>query len=652
MMKKLNKKIVNIFSMSLIFIVTFHCNLFSQNISKSLAEGKALYTTYCANCHGNQAQGAINAGFDISIITERGGKQPPDLTDQVWDHGSSDTDVLKIIKEGITANMMPSFQGILSDAQIKNVVSFVRSLKTNNEGSKVNASDIINQAKQNNELKLELNDFIELPITGDKSNDRVSGVLARGGVLRGEPGNNNRLFINDLTGPLYIYDKKSKDLKTYLNFDGSEGHTGLFPKFTASMGYAAGIVNFVFDPEYSKSGIFYTLHMENAAVPGETAVPKKGVVPGLNLDGYTTTAALVPPIAPNPRGLREMVIVEWTDKQIGNTTFEGTAREVLRMQLPGIFHPLNEMIFNPTAKKGDPDWRVMYLGVGDAGTGERPGPTRLYAQRLDNYQGKILRIIPMISEHTATSTLSENGRYRIPNDNPFVSVPGAKKEIWTYGMRNPHRMTWYIDPMKPTKPTLIAFNIGLVTYETIDIVKKGANYGYPLREGSRSMSDNNVMGPIPTNDILPIMVTDSLTNGSIKPTYPVAQYPHAPGGGDAIANGFIYRGKLIPALKNCLVFSDITTGRVWYSPIKEILSADDDNPMTVAQIHELKTEIRKLSEETYKRRGGLGTGLPGRGAVAGPGRIDLRIAEDNEGELYFLTKGDGMIRKVVGLKNQ
>ena len=106
-MKKSNKKIVNIFLMSLIFLVTLNGNLFSQNISKSLAEGKALYTTYCANCHGNQAQGAIKAGFDISIITERGGKQPPDLTDQVWDHGSSDTDILKIIKEGITANMMP-----------------------------------------------------------------------------------------------------------------------------------------------------------------------------------------------------------------------------------------------------------------------------------------------------------------------------------------------------------------------------------------------------------------------------------------------------------------------------------------------------------------------------------------------------------------
>ncbi|MCZ2473175.1 c-type cytochrome [Aquirufa ecclesiirivi] len=635
---------------SLLFSVFFSISIHAQNSSRALLEGKNLFATYCANCHGNAAQGATKAGFDISIITERGGKQPPNLTDDTWDYGSTDSDIFKVIKEGKTANMMPSFQGSFTDSQIRNVIAYVRSIGVNQDVSKIISQETSNPTGSNNGLTLELTDYLELPMTGDKSNDRVSGVMARGGILRDEPGNNQRAFINDLTGPLYIYDKKSKQLSTYLNLDGSAGHNGLFPKFTAAMGYAAGLVNFVFDPEYSKNGIFYTLHMENAISSGETAVPKSNVVPGLNVDGYTTTAALLPPIVPNSRGVREMVIVEWTDKQIGNSTFEGTAREVLRLQLPGIFHPLNEMIFNPTAKKGDPEWRVMYLGVGDAGTGERPGPTRYYAQRLDNYQGKILRIIPMMSEHRATSTISENGRYRIPNDNPFLSLPGAKKEIWAYGMRNPHRLTWYVDPKKPTRPTLLAFNIGLVTYETIDIIKKGANFGYPLREGSRSMSENNAMGPLPAEDILPIMISDSVSQGSIKPSYPVAQYPHAPGGGDAIANGFIYKGKLLPKLKDCLIFGDITTGRVWYSNIKEILLADDNNPLTVAPIYELNTDIRKLSEDTYKKRGGLSSVLPGRGAVAGAGRVDLRIAEDSEGELYFLTKGDGMIRKVTRIK--
>lgn len=635
---------------SLIFSLWITIPLFSQNSNKALIEGKSLYNTNCANCHGNNAQGATKAGFDISIITERGGKQPPNLTDDVWDYGSTDSDIFKVIKEGKTANMMPSFQGTLTDTQIKHIIAYVRSLKANQDVSKVNTLETTNVNSSDKRLTLELTDFLELPITGDKSNDRVTGVMARGGVLRDEPGSNQRVFINDLTGPLYIYDKKSKKLVTYLNFNGSGANVGLFPKFTSAMGYATGLVNFIFDPEYLKNGVFYTLHMENAIASGETAIPKSNIIPGLILEGYATSTPLLPPIAVNPRGVREMVIVEWTDKEIGNTTFEGTAREVMRMQLPGIFHPLNEMIFNPTAKKGDPEWKVMYLGVGDAGTGERPGPTRYYAQRLDNYQGKILRIIPSLNEHKSTSTISENGRYRIPNDNPFFSVKGVKKEIWAYGMRNPHRMTWYVDPQKPNKPTLVAFNIGLVTYETILIIKKGANFGYPLREGNRSMSENNTMGELPSEDILPLKVSDSTSIGTIKPNYPVAQYPHAAGGGDAIANGFIYRGKLISKLKNCLVFGDITTGRIWYSPIKAILQADDNNPMTVAQIFELNTDIRKFSEETYKKRGGLNSGLPGRAAVAGAGRVDMRLAEDSDGELYFLTKGDGMIRKAIRLK--
>lgn len=347
---------------------------------------------------------------------------------------------------------------------------------------------------------------------------------------------------------------------------------------------------------------------------------------------------------------RELVIVEWTDRKIGNSTFEGTAREVLRLYVPGLFHPLNELTFNPAARPGDADWRVMYLGIGDAGTGERPGPNRMHAQRLDTFQGKVLRIIPSLSVQKSTSTISENGQYRIPNHNPFVSVSGARKEIWAYGLRNPHRLTWYIDPARPRQPVLFAFNIGLVSWETVMIIKKGANYGYPLREGSQSMAEGNKMGPIPADDQIAVQVTDVKTNGTVKPAYAVLAYPHAPGGGDAIANGFVYRGKKIPALKGTFVFGDITTGRIWYAHMKDILAADDGNPLTFAPIHELGTQIRALAEETYKKRGGKNPGLPGRGAIAGAGRIDLRLAEDSEGELYVLTKADGMIRKIVGVK--
>ena len=308
------------------------------------------------------------------------------------------------------------------------------------------------------------------------------------------------------------------------------------------------------------------------------------------------------------------------------------------------------MVFNPVARPGDPEWRVMYLGAGDAGSGEQRDARRLNPQRLDTLAGKILRIVPDLREHTATSTVSANGRYRIPKDNPFVAMEGARPEIWAYGLRNPHRLMWDVDPAKPRDPVLFAFDIGLVSWETVQIIHKGANYGYSLREGTQAMSATNGMGPIPEPDEIPVQISDTVTRGTIKPNYPVIQYPHTKAdGGDAIANGFVYRGKRITALKNKFVFGDISTGRIWYADLADVLAADDGVAATVAQIHEFETGLRNRTEETYRTRGGKGATLPGRGAVSG-GRVDLRLAMDNDGELYVTTKSDGMIRKVVGAR--
>lgn len=497
-------------------------------------------------------------------------------------------------------------------------------------------------------LELELQDYAALPITADNTDQNTRAQLARVNNLRDEPGG-RRFFVNDLNGPLYILDKRTKQFTTYLDFNGLEGHAGLFPKLTYARNFATGLINVVFDPDYVRNGVFYTLHMEDPATPG-SAAPRTGIVSGLELSGYTTTRAVPTPTI-HGRVDREVVLVEWKDRDIKNATFEGTAREVLRVQYPLAPHPLGEMTFNPTARPGDPDWRVMYLGAGDSQSGEQRDSRRLNPQRLDTLVGKILRIIPDPGEQAAASTVSENGRYRIPKDNPFVAVDGARKEIWAYGLRNPHRLTWDVDPAKPTAPTLLAFNIGLVSWETVVVVRKGANYGYPLREGTQTMSTTNGMGPLPQDDRIPVQISDLVTRDTVTPTYPVIQYAHnRDSGGDAIANGFIYRGTQVPALRDKLVFGDITTGRIWYANRAELLAADDGKPTTVAPIYEVNAGLRSLTEEAYRKRGGKGEALPGMGAMAGRGRIDIRFAEDNDGELYVLTKSDGMIRRVVGAR--
>jgi hypothetical protein len=512
-------------------------------------------------------------------------------------------------------------------------------------------------------LVLQIKDYATAPMTGSPTATGNAGSLARINMLREEPGGAGRFFVNDLNGPLYILDRKTRAFTTYLDFNGRDNRPGLFDKLPIDAGFANGFIAFQFDPDYRRNGKFYTIHLEEPAAPG-SIVPDATSVPGLNLAGYTPT----PPIATPGSIEREAILIEWTDTNVSNATFEGTARELMRLQLNTRIHPMGDLIFNPTARPGDPDWRVLYIGCGDGGSGERRTAMRQNPQRLDTLVGKILRIVPDLNLYTDTSTVSENGRYRIPRDNPFATTAGARKEIWAYGLRNPHRLTWDVDPADRTNNHLIAANIGLHSWETVDVVHKGANYGYSEREGNEVLQGpDNTMAKLPAVDEIPVRISDKVTNGTIVPTYPVIEYPHTAAGGDAIAGGFVYRARALPALRGKFIFADISTGRIWYADYKEMLAADDTNPATLAALHDvhLKWDAPGEGAEAggrvypsafpvvlagYKARGGVDPDLPGQSTVSGPGRADVRFAVDADGELYLLSKVDGMIRAVVSAK--
>jgi hypothetical protein len=504
-------------------------------------------------------------------------------------------------------------------------------------------------AADNGTITLEIKDWATAPITGQfDGKGQTDGMLARINSFREEPAGAKRIWIPDLNGPLYIVDRATKTFTTYLNFNGREGKSGIFHKFAWETGFANGIVSVQFDPEYNRNGRFYTVHIENPSLPGSN-MPDNANVPGLNLRGYETTT----PIATPGEIQREGVLIEWADTKTSNTTFEGTARELLRVQLNTRIHPLGDLTFNPSAKPGDADWRVLYVGCGDGGSGESRLAIRMNPQRLDTVVGKILRIVPDLAAHQSTSTVSDNGRYRIPNDNPFVSIPGARKEIWALGLRNPHRLTW-------ADGRLVANSIGLRTWETANIIHRGANYGYSLREGNELLQRDNKTTALPAVDEIPLMVSDTESRGEIVPTYPVIQYGHVKSaGGDAIGSGYLYQGKLVPALRGKYIFTDISTGRIWYSDFEEMLAADDGDPKTLAAMHEVKIlfdgkvhdTMFSVAEDAYHARGGKRPHLPGIGAISGDGRADAHVAVDAAGELYIFTKTDGIIREVVGAKN-
>jgi len=507
------------------------------------------------------------------------------------------------------------------------------------------------------------------------------GQLGRMNSLRSEPANApltaSRFFVIDQSGTLYILEKETKKFTPYINF------AEVFPKFVSDTGNTAGIISIGFEPDYAKNGKFYTVHVEKPDMDG-SATPTNAHLPTLNLDGYSATPAVNPPAGPVHL---ESVLIEWTDTNVRNATFEGTARELLRTGYDRN-HPMADVAFNPLVRPGQDDYGNLYVSVGDGAQGETPGPGHTLPQQLNNFMGKILRITPNINLHPK-DMLSPNGRYRIPSTgpdpNPFVKVDGARDEIYAYGLRNPHRITWDID----TK-TMFVNDIGLHFWEEVDIVTKGANYGYSEREGNEQVfvdtagKTGSLMSPpvaFPDRDLLHVDGIDE----PVAPVYPAAVYSHHEG--DSIGSGFAYRGKLMPQLRGKYIFNDMTTGRIFYADIAEMIAARGQRNHD-AKIHELqivykspyddstKTAVKRrvfdVVAETYSHKGGTPAQdrvLPGasgattgwydadhkqpktdpEGNVYGGGRADVRMALGGDGELYVLSKPDGMVRKMAAV---
>ena len=169
------------------------------------------------------------------------------------------------------------------------------------------------------EVTLDIRDYATMPMTGKvDGKGQVMGLLARVNFMREEPGGGkNRVFVNDLNGPLYILNKQTRKFTTYLNFNGRDGQPGLFRRLPTESGFGNGFICFTFDPDYAHNGKFYTIHLEDPAAAG-SAVPDNTNFPGLK-PGYEVTPAIQ---TPGPT-VREAVLIEWTDTNTSNRPLKG-----------------------------------------------------------------------------------------------------------------------------------------------------------------------------------------------------------------------------------------------------------------------------------------------------------------------------------------
>jgi glucose/arabinose dehydrogenase len=314
-------------------------------------------------------------------------------------------------------------------------------------------------------------------------------------------------------------------------------------------------------------------------------------------------------------------VTEWIAGTPSANTFAGTHRELLRIEQPYRDHNLGQVAFNPNAASNADDYGLLYIAAADGGSDGFPVNN---TDPLDNGQdlgvvlGKILRIDP-------TGSNAGNGAYGIPADNPFVGQANALPELWAYGLRNPHRMSW--DTGGSGK--MFIADIGQAAIEELNLGVPGANYGWGEREGIWRVDDTTetAVFSLPPED------------PTLGYTYPVVQYDHdIPPGvtgfyGIAIAGAYVYRGTEVPALVGQLVLADFGhDGRFFVTPEASVTQGQR------ATIRELRFCVG-ASQQTFPKI--LGSTTPG------DVRTDARLGVDSSGEIYVTSKTDGWVRKIV-----
>ena len=394
-----------------------------------------------------------------------------------------------------------------------------------------------------------------------------------------------RVFVNDMNGRIYVVKDDKLLQEPFLDMQVARKKA-----FTNKRPPEQGLSTFAFHPDFAKPG-------------------KPGFGKVYTSSTETPDSGIADFASPGPSVEHHNVLAEWAvDARNANRIDPASRREVLRIAHPLRDHVMGQLAFNPNAREGDADYGMLYIGVGDGGD---TVPVSKKVDALRNAQdnaklhGKILRINPLAAD---------GRKYSIPPDNPFVRDGTALKEIWAYGLRNPQRFSWDI---RGDRKMIIA-DIGQASVEEINIGKPGANYGWAEREGTFAVDrdDEKRVLDLPSNDALK------------NYTYPALQYGHDLG--RAVAGGYVYRGKLLPALRGQYIFGDIVSGRIFFV---------DAAALTTTK----PSAFRELPLQHYGREKSLLQILDGKP------RADLRFGMDQDGEIYLLTKRDGMIRKMSAL---
>lgn len=314
----------------------------------------------------------------------------------------------------------------------------------------------------------------------------------------------NRIFVAEQKGIIHVFpnDPDAAETKVFLDISGKVPYSDKTNE--------EGFLGLAFHPRYRENGQFFVFHTTTDS-PHQTVVSRYQV-----------------------------------SKDDPDRADPASGVEILRFTKPFWNHDGGTLTFGPDG--------YLYIAIGDGGAANDPFGN---GQSLKTLLGKILRI-----DVDRESDGPKGPRaYAIPEDNPFVGREGAKPEIWAYGLRNVWRMAF-----DPETGLLWAGDVGQDIWEEVDIIEKGANYGWNIREGMHPFVPKG--GTPPEKDNKRPDLVD-----------PIWEYHHDVG--KSITGGLVYRGKRLPALAGAYLFADYVSGKLWalrYDPARKAVTAHHEIP--------------------------------------------------------------------------
>ena len=319
------------------------------------------------------------------------------------------------------------------------------------------------------------------------------------------PDGSGRMFIVYQSGKIVICKKGSdgSDAKTF--FDIEDRH----PNFQNE----DGLLSIAFHPGFSTNHLFYVYYNQEN--------PKDQHKEPLNF-AY--------------RSVISEFSVSATDPDTANMQSE---RILFEVQQPFSNHKGGELAFGPDG--------YLYLGLGDGGLGGDPYGS---GQSTATMLAKILRFDVNTKSTIGRGKNQHELEYGIPSDNPFVRETdgNVRKEIWAYGLRNPWRYSW-----DSKTGALWCGDVGQDLWEEVDIIVKGGNYGWSVREGAHHYKP----GPEGAQYIEPVIEYTHRAQLQSEGMFPDHEI------GLCVIGGYVYHGKQSPSLDGIYIYGDYNLGRIW-----------------------------------------------------------------------------------------